>query len=378
MSGFDEGELLDLIYGAAVKPALWAPAMERLADAVGGNIAFMSRLNVVDGRGSVIAVRTDPAMIDLYFAHYAGINPLNNVSDPRAFMRGWAPRILSDEDWMEKEALVGTEFYNDFMRPQGAHAVLMIRLAAEGLDTCVMNVNRPPASGPFQRRERELAARLRPHLARAFRLGQALQDDRRLDAGAAGFFDASPHGLFLLDDEARVRRLNAAGEALVGADKGLTVRGGRLRATAPEAARRLSALIGRAAARAPSEREAGSMGVPQSSGATPLAISVAPIRVESVAIFDHRPWVLVCVTDPDAVGAHPERTLRAVFGLTPAEARVALALFGGATPREAATQLGISANTVRVHLSHIFEKTGANRQSALVKLLFQIVGPGTP
>ncbi len=42
---------------------------------------------------------------------------------------------------------------------------------------------------------------------------------------------------------------------------------------------------------------------------------------------------IVCVTDPDARLSLSEATLRDLFGLTPAETRVAIALFEGYDPR---------------------------------------------
>lgn len=62
-----------------------------------------------------------------------------------------------------------------------------------------------------------------------------------------------------------------------------------------------------------------------------------------------------------------------MFGLTAAEARVALALFEGLTPREAAVRLSISPHTVHVHLAHIFEKTATNRQAELIRLLMRTI-----
>ena len=67
------------------------------------------------------------------------------------------------------------------------------------------------------------------------------------------------------------------------------------------------------------------------------------------------------------------------LGLTPAEARVLIAIADGASLAEASASLGISKNTVRSHLQHIFIKTGVTRKSELVilasKLSFAYCGP---
>jgi DNA-binding CsgD family transcriptional regulator len=58
--------------------------------------------------------------------------------------------------------------------------------------------------------------------------------------------------------------------------------------------------------------------------------------------------------------------LRCHFGLTLAEARLALQLVAGETLRSAAVKLGISYETTRSSLKNIFRKTETCRQAELV------------
>jgi DNA-binding CsgD family transcriptional regulator len=58
--------------------------------------------------------------------------------------------------------------------------------------------------------------------------------------------------------------------------------------------------------------------------------------------------------------------LRSHFGLTPAEARLALHLVAGETLRSAEVKLSISYEAARTHLKNIFNKTGTSRQAELV------------
>jgi DNA-binding CsgD family transcriptional regulator len=46
-----------------------------------------------------------------------------------------------------------------------------------------------------------------------------------------------------------------------------------------------------------------------------------------------------------------------------------MAIAGGATPAEAAAQLGIAVPTVRTHLKAVFLKTATERQAELVRTL---------
>jgi DNA-binding CsgD family transcriptional regulator len=64
-----------------------------------------------------------------------------------------------------------------------------------------------------------------------------------------------------------------------------------------------------------------------------------------------------------------------VFKLTPAELRVLLAIVELGGVPEVAAALGVADSTIRTHVSHLFEKTGATRQADLVKL---VAGYATP
>src|SRR6476469_10394374 len=62
----------------------------------------------------------------------------------------------------------------------------------------------------------------------------------------------------------------------------------------------------------------------------------------------------------------PIDLLRCHFGLTPAEARLALHLVAGETLRSAAVKLSITYETARTCLKSIFNRTGTCRQAELV------------
>jgi DNA-binding CsgD family transcriptional regulator len=65
----------------------------------------------------------------------------------------------------------------------------------------------------------------------------------------------------------------------------------------------------------------------------------------------------------------PIELLRSHFGLTPAEARLALHLVAGETLRSAEVKLSISYETARTHLKNIFDKTGTCRQAELIVVI---------
>jgi DNA-binding CsgD family transcriptional regulator len=68
----------------------------------------------------------------------------------------------------------------------------------------------------------------------------------------------------------------------------------------------------------------------------------------------------------------PTQWLIEAFRLTPSEAKVALAVASGMPVREAARHFGLTANTIKTHLSKLFAKTGVSRQSELARLVASV------
>ena len=72
--------------------------------------------------------------------------------------------------------------------------------------------------------------------------------------------------------------------------------------------------------------------------------------------------------------ATPEVIAR-IYGLTPSELRVLLAVFESGGVPNIAEALGISEATAKTHLRRLFEKTGTERQADLVKLVAGFAAP---
>lgn len=67
-----------------------------------------------------------------------------------------------------------------------------------------------------------------------------------------------------------------------------------------------------------------------------------------------------------------DELLAALFGLSPAEARLARAVLTGCSANEYARQAGVRVATIRSQLHSIFVKTGVRRQAQLVALLSRV------
>ncbi len=274
---------------------------------------------------------------------------------------------------------LGGEYYNDFLKTLEIHSVLFIRLALHGPRRLRVQLSIGVAGkDQFGTAEREFVGRIHRHLIRAFELSERLVAPPPWGPDSKASSTSLPRrSIFLLDRNCRILRVNPAGERIVGAAKGLFACGGRLSAAAPEVNKRLRGLVAMAACADHARSFEGAARWPCLPPPAACRSRSWPRRCKRGRCLSSPvgPCALVCVTADLECGRVPTvESLRDLFGLTAAEARVALALTEGLSPAEAAERLKVSSNTVRVHLARIFDKTGTRRQSELARLMTRTVG----
>ena len=182
--------------------------------------------------------------------------------------------------------------------------------------------------------------------------------------------------VLVLDGGGRVLYANAAAERILSAQDGLRVAHGMVGIADPATSHRFNALVGRAAGG--DIPAGGSLAVPRPSGCRPYAVRIAPCRPGRIGLFPSPARVVLTIIDLDAESGPDQETLRALFGLTTAQASVAALLARGRELRDIAMTLGISLFTVRRHLADVMAKTDTNSQVALVYLLSRLAREDTP
>jgi DNA-binding CsgD family transcriptional regulator len=185
----------------------------------------------------------------------------------------------------------------------------------------------------------------------------------------AGFLIASASGALLFANGAAARILDAQDGLFLGEDGKITtglMNGARLRSgiedfpTILATARKRSGLI---------------VALPRPSGRLPLTLTLRPTQLEPSFSTDvEAGTVLVLIHDPERLANTGLSGLRELYGLTVTEARLANLIMQGKTIEDCTGLLGIRRTTVKMHLRNLYGKTGAQRQSELVALLFTSFG----
>lgn len=362
------GQLLGQIYDATFDPTLWVPVMEQLAQELSADAACMTMLDVYTGEGGGYTAGVPEETMDTYVSRWAQDNPLHEVRDPLRYVSDWQPTTIRYEDWIERETLHRSPFFNEFLRPINAGNGIMMGLALVGTTTTTMNIARHLRAGIFDDEEIAHARRWQAHLSRAVRLGREVQIAQSALDAVDQLVATTQHCLFFLDVRGRIRRKSVAAEAMLASGSVLCAANGVLTAILSDDASVLHELIARAGGRGRADLAGGVMRL-HDAGGLPYDVSVAPLGPRTIATWSSEPIVLVTVVTDGRPTLPTELRLHRRFGLTHAEARLALALAQGNTLREVADRATLSINTVRAQLSAIFAKTGCRRQADLVRTL---------
>lgn len=209
--------------------------------------------------------------------------------------------------------------------------------------------------------------------------GDLFNSDAQLTSDIfAAITDRYEASIIVLDRSATIISRNRAAQVMLEKGDGLISNGPSF--TAVRAAERslLSKAIGRAVvANGPSFQGAidPSTLLISRSERLPLTVSIVPAKLLLEAAemglhdSDKLPAAVVIVADPETPLADSIRRVCKVYGLTPAETRLAELLVDGLALSEIAEAMELKLSTVRVYLKQIFSKTGVHRQPMLIRML---------
>jgi len=344
----------------------WPTALNALADAAGA------------ARGELIGVGADRTLpfnwitrldLDAINAEFLTIDGGNPALNPRV-ARGVRSGLL--ESWHDVACSTDEELrrnfaYADFCRrwdiPYGSQTNLM---AGDGLLIGLATL-RTEAQGLPEADDRRAFESLAPQVRAAVRTQMALEGQGAALVGGA--LEAVGVAAFVCDASGRVQALTPAAEAALRRGV-LRLRGGRLGARRDEDARTLDAAVRRAVygltPQGPPRLDTLVLRAPDLGGVEVVDVVTLPPRPYA---FGFQPRALAIVRGARREAGEIVHVLRLAFGLSPAEAEIAVRLADGESREEIAEARGASIETVRSQVKSLFAKTGVRRTGELAARL---------
>jgi DNA-binding CsgD family transcriptional regulator/PAS domain-containing protein len=305
------------------------------------------------------AARQIRELTDEYVAHYQDLDPAKPGISTVAVGQWWI-----DSQRLGTDGIKSSCFHQEFLRRYALSSFMSSPIIRDERREVVVSCLRGLDVGVFSEADSQSVAQLLPHLQRAFSLHERYERLSRIARLNSVLLEHLPFGLAVVDARFRVLAHNERGEQLLGffgSSDQWTVRRFKL----PYA---LSEMISSACR----TRD------PLPAQAYQLAVHGHPLGQLVIMRLDpsHRllagfevPAALILFYESQAVPKVLGTLLRDLFGLTPAEIRLAKCMLDGGNLSEWIERLRISRATARSHLQAIYRKTGVNTQAQLVRIV---------
>lgn len=371
MARSDVSDVIDLIYGAALgEGATWPD--------LGSQLCSMFRaqrvsLSIPDAPGVLrYLLGGGNEYADAYAAYYHRIDPFRQRAE-RIFhgLNRATLHAVIGEQIVPDDVLLKSEFYVDFARGAGVRHLLGGMLGVRAATP--IGIQRDARSGPFDEGDRQLLMMLLPHLQRALQLEERLALANRTQLGT-GALDTLAISVVIVDGTMRVLHANAAANRLMDAGHcglAMTRSGPRpgvgaitLLARHPDDHSTLGKLIASVAmgGAGGALRLRNTRDEPAQHAS--LAVLVSPAVSHFLSDVRDAYRVLrgtatVVIRQLNHALRPPPGLMSELYGLTKAEADVALRFSGGATVEDVARVRQVSLETVRTQVKTILRKTNA-------------------
>jgi DNA-binding CsgD family transcriptional regulator len=236
---------------------------------------------------------------------------------------------------------------------------------------------RPRQNGHFNEKDGALLRTLRPHLQRSLRCYLQREQVKSEANDLKSVLDTFDRAVFGLNRRGMVVLSNRQAKRIIEDGDGLQLVRGRLIGSSVSGNAELQSQIAKAVESGldRTSTQAAGLLLSRNSERLPLRITVTPFG-SSPTSNPSQLAALVFVSDPAAQPKACSGFLRQLYGLSPTECRLADLLHQGLEVREVADRLGSTLETARFHLKRVLAKTGARRQTELMRLMLSL--PAAP
>lgn len=367
--------LLDSIYAGIDQQPPWQGLLGLLCNTLDAAISFLILRKPVPGDTGLLLSHGLPPHIsnspdNIYSEGLYALDPFVNLPEGK---------VMALDELIASDSLQRSEFYQSCMKPYGIAHILGADLRLPDGINASLRLTRSDRQGAFDTAQRALLQRLLPHLRRAIGLFarlQRIESERSLMEQTVSQLSL---GSVLLDEHRQVLHSNRAAQNIALENPDTLSLGTQLAIRVDHQSARFRQLLERAIAAHHSAEinVVQALSLPRSEQRLPLNLVLRPLPPGDAIDGQALPAVAVFISDPEYKSAAPVDILQQLYGLTPAESRLATALADGLSLDAASEMLHISRNTARAHLRAIFAKTGVTQQTMLVSLLLKSVAAAT-
>ena len=379
----DDEEVRDLIgaiYEAASAPERWGDIVRKIRLATHSHFGMLwlgnpncSVEEFAANQGNFLAFEHENFSSLSDFEGFVLRRQDPSLTEPYAQLAHRVPlrRAVVGHEFVPIDEFKKTEFYHQVAAPAGNVHLLGSIMSRRNGRIDAITFYRPDKAWNYGPEELRLIDVFIPHIRRSLSLYKELQKAGLQAAVLQNSIDALTSALILLNHNGKVVFLNAAAERLLKQCRGLYVRRNRLCAMRHADSLQLERLTKEAIGKNGRRPVGGAVTIQQGLGEQPLQVAAAPLPLDNpgTIVSGLEAAAVLVIHNPSEQIHVPQEIICTMFGLTPAESQLLLALGNGQTLRQFSDEHRVTRNTARTHLKSVFAKTGTSKQSDLVRLL---------
>ncbi len=376
-------DLIGLIYEGTTDLGLWPkiilPAVAEYIDAPG---AFLfTPLHTPQNGGYFFPHGISQEQIDLYGNKYHSEDVWTIAAVQKNIL--FDGNVILGEELVPRAQLLESKFYKECLS-RDPNMASMMTSAVFGISQTssiptALSLFRGLHHRDFDEEDRSRMLLVLPHLSRSLGVMQRLRTAELAVASTLAALDRLSSGVLLVDENGAVTFANRSAQRMLEDGDGLHLRKlsntlglGNLVAEDAAVSKAIGGVISSTLSHDPfaTPHFSSCVTVPRISG-------LASYTLQFSALGEHSEFgggsgkfaAIVFIADGAQDVEIDPAVLQSAYGLTPAEARVAVALLESSSAQEVADKLGTSPNTVNTQVKQIYAKLGVDSRTRFVKLL---------
>lgn len=351
--------VIDAIDAAVADPQTWPAALEQVAHYLGASFAA---LIYEDRASALLELKYSTSAQKKWLVEYLRSHRKLDAARAHVVEEVGVGLPFAAGDFLSPERFRQTTIYQRWMEPHGLIDILGAVLHRSNWGTCIFVAFKSAGAELADASSKERLLAVLPALMRAATLGGRDVKTALPDSQLTQLFDQLLAPIIVVDNQMRIKRCNKSGWELLNSHPTLSSSNGVL-------------LISDAAAR---EALVKALRREKPLGAKSCVIMLRRggerCCVMHVLLLSHGE-AAVLVRRLESHADNSGEVIADLYGLTARERSVLFAITDVGGVPATARALGLTESTVKSYLKSIFQKTGAQRQADLVKLVIALEPP---
>ena len=382
-------DLIGEIYEASSNPEHWRVVLSLLTKKICSDSAMLIFRDFENPEADINFVHSSnqsptecSEMVSAYENYYHRLDPMWELASEHAKIGVAIADSQLGLSRAQYEALCPPEYLEGFMRKYDRWYIAGSYIFQDEEKALVIALQRGIKSSSWKKDEMDYLTSLTPHFQRAFRIHREFTELRTSEQYLQACINRLLVGVIIVKPNGKIAFINELAKRTIAANPVLINNNGILKATPAHNDNQLQTLISRASCRNSnktlnnsSPETVAALSLKIDKGSAPLPMLITPIMYpfDEEVTNGNRPLqhIAIFFADPECAQQHSQDVISEFYGLTRAEAGVAIAISNGYTVAGYAKKNNITEYTVRTQIKQIFQKLNVSRQAELVKVLLQ-------